>query len=278
MAPGEDRTRERFAWEWERYPGALEEDRAVFLEETQLPAQAWKGRLALDVGCGMGRYARVALSLGAEVVAFDLSDALLRLRGDARREPRLHLVQGDILSPPFRDSTFDIVYSQGVLHHTRDTEAAFRSAARLVKPGGWLTVWLYGRPGRYRDFATNPLRPGRRWLAGVRPLLWAGLWLRQWASDGLRVATTRLPSRMLYGLCFPLAALGAVPGLRALTFSSHPDFRVRLHENFDWLAPPFQHKHVKEELRAWFESAGFADLRVLAHGAVPKVGIAGRKA
>lgn len=272
------RTQERFEWEWKRYPGSLEEDRRVFLEETQVPAELWMGRRVLDAGCGMGRYSRAALALGAEVVALDVSDAVLLLAGDARREPRLHLVQGDVLHPPFKEGAFDIVFSQGALHHARGTEAAFRKAASLVRQGGLLTVWVYGRPGGYRGFATNPLRPGREWLRAILPLVWLAVWTRLLLSDFLRLFTTRLASPVLYASCFPLAVLGAVPGLRYLTFSVHPDFRVRLHENFDWLAPPFQHKHTKEEVRSWFESEGFCELRVLPHGAAPKVGVVGRKA
>lgn len=271
------RTRERFAWEWERYPGPMEEDRRVFLEETQIPAEQWRTRKVLDVGCGMGRYSLEALALGAEVVAFDLSDAILRLADDSRREPKLHLVQGDILHPPFQERLFDIVFSQGVLHHTPDTQRAFRSAAALVRQGGLLSVWVYGRPGSYRNFVGNPLRPGRQWLRRVRPAIWVIVWARMLLSDFIRLFTARMPTQVLYALCFPLAALGAVPGLRYLTFSVHPAFRVRLQENFDWLAPPYQHKHTKEEVRAWFESAGFSDLKVLPHGVVPKVGVVGRK-
>ncbi|MDE2236574.1 MAG: hypothetical protein KGK30_01675, partial [Elusimicrobia bacterium] len=66
------RTRDDFAFEWKRYPGSLPEDEAVLLAESQLPAEAFRGKRVLDAGCGMGRYSVVALSLGAEVVALDL--------------------------------------------------------------------------------------------------------------------------------------------------------------------------------------------------------------
>src|SRR5208282_1928934 len=101
--------------EWERYPGSLPEDERVFLEETQIPAANFRGKLVLDAGCGMGRYAIVALSLGAEVVAMDLSDSLLRLAAEAPNWPKLHVVQGNLLRPPLKPAQFDIVYSHGVL-------------------------------------------------------------------------------------------------------------------------------------------------------------------
>lgn len=271
------KTRDSFAWEWSRYPGSLPEDESVFLEETQLSREQFKGKLILDAGCGMGRYSVVALSLGAEVIALDLSQSLRRLAAAAKEYPKLHVVQGDLLAPPLKAGLFDVVYSQGVLHHTSDTRAAFRAVAPLVKPGGLLSVWLYGKAGSYEQFKTNPLRDDRGVLRRHRKLAWLIVGARHCVSDLVRFFTTRLPLRLTYALCWPLAALGAVPALKFLTFSVHRDFMVRVIENFDWISPPFQYHHTKEELGRWFEEAGFTILKVLPHGLVPKPGILGRK-
>ncbi len=271
------KTRDSFAWEWKRYPGSLEEDERIFLEESQLAPADFKDKLVLDAGCGMGRYSLVALSFGAEVVAMDLSDSLLRLAEQAARWPKLHVVQGDLLRPPLKKELFDVVYSHGVLHHTSDTRAAFHEVAALVKPSGRLNVWLYGKAGRFEEFATNPLREDRGWVKENRRLAWLIVGVRHLVSDLVRLLTTRLPVPVTYALCYPLTLLGAIPGLKYLTFSVHPDFRVRLIENFDWVSPPFQHHHTKEELAAWFREAGFEPLKVLPHGLVPKPGILGKK-
>lgn len=275
LARANRRTRKSFGWEWERYPGSMEEDLSILLEETQIKSSDWQGLACLDAGCGMGRYTKAALGLGSQMIAFDLSDAITRLVPLAREQERLHLVQGDLFHPPFKPGVFDIVYSQGVLHHTPDTRTAFRKVAPLVKEGGKLSVWVYGTPGSYRSFASNPLREGRRRLEPLRPLLWLVVWTRLILSDMVRAFTTRLPVPVLYAFCFPLAVLGAIPFVKYLTFSVHPNFRVRLIENFDWLAPPYQHKHTKEEVRGWFYQEGFLILRQLSHGVVPKVGFLG---
>jgi len=271
------RTSASFTWEWSRHPEAGAEDMRVFLEECQLTAADLKGKLVLDAGCGMGRYALAALALGAEVVAVDLSESLARLIGAAQAEPRLHVVQGDLLRPPFKKGTFDLVYSHGVLHHTSDAHKAFLAVAGLVKPEGLLSVWLYGKAGRFADFATNPLRSDRAWLGRHRRLAWAVVAARQLVSDSLRAFTTRLPLFLTYMLCYPLALLGALPGLKYLTFSVEPRFRLRLSENFDWLSPPFQSHHTKEELRAWCAEAGCDVVKVLPHGLVPKPGVLARR-
>ncbi len=272
------KTRDSFAWEWQRYPGPrLKEDRRVFLEESQLQPEDFAGKLVLDAGCGMGRYSLVALSFGAEVVALDLSDAVLELRERAGREAKLHLVQGDLLHPPLKKRRFDVVYSHGVLHHTSDTKAAFGAVQELVKQGGLLSVWLYGKAGRFADFATNPLRSERSFAARHRRAAWAIVGLRHLFSDFVRFFTTRLPTPLVYALSYPLTWLGAVPVLKYLTFSVDPDFGLRLIENFDWIAPPYQYHHTKEELSDWYKQAGFEILKVLPHGLVPKPGVLGRR-
>lgn len=277
VARATSKTREAFGWEWLRYPGSLAGDKEVWLEETMLPPHELAGKLVLDAGCGMGRYSAVALSLGAEVVAVDMSESLQRVAELARTQPKLHPVEGDLLRPPFKKAVFDVAYSQGVLHHTADTRAAFKAVAALVKPRGLLSVWLYGKAGRFAEFASNPLKPEKKWVAEHRRLAWWIVLVRHAVSDAVRVFTTRMPVPLVYALCYPLTWLGAIPGLKYLTFSVDPRFRVRLIENFDWISPPYQWHHTKEELLAWFKDEGYSALNVLPHGLVPKPGVLGRR-
>ena len=271
------KTREAFGWEWLRYPGSRPGDRDVFLEETMIPPSEFAGKLVLDAGCGMGRYSAVALELGAEVVAVDMSESLIRVAELAEKNPKLHPVEGDLLNPPLKKKKFDLAYSQGVLHHTSDTRAAFKAVAALVKREGLLSVWLYGKAGRYEDFSTNPIRADRAWILEHRLLAFWIVRIRHLVSDFIRVFTTRLPVPVVYALCYPLTALGAVPVLKYFTFSVDPDFQARLIENFDWISPPYQWHHTKEELRSWFMQEGFTVLELLPHGLVPKPGALGRK-
>ena len=46
---------------------------------------------------------------------------------------------------PFAAETFDVVYSNGVLHHTPDTAGAIREVHRVLRPGGTAKVMLYHR-------------------------------------------------------------------------------------------------------------------------------------
>ena len=272
-----DKTRDAFSHEWLNYPGSYPEDEKIFIEETQLDKPVWQGKTVLDAGCGMGRFTKIALSCGAEVVAIDFSESERRLANLARENPKLHVVQGNLLKPPLKDGVFDIAYSIGVLHHTASARDAFCNVAKTVKSGGYFTMWLYGRAGKWSEFKTNPLRADRQNLEKIKFFVWLTVATRLFMSDFLRFFTTRLPVKAVHWLCYPVTLLGAIPGIKYLTFSVLPDFKARFFENFDWLSPPYQSHHTKEEAIVWNKECGFEPIKILPHGFVPKAGILGRK-
>jgi len=94
------------------------------------------GQWVLDVGCGAGRFAEIALRAGAKVVALDHSSAVDACFANLKQHPNLHVVQGDIYSLPFKTESFPFVYSLGVLQHTPDVTQAFASLPPMVSRGG----------------------------------------------------------------------------------------------------------------------------------------------
>lgn len=53
------------------------------------------------------------------------------------------LVRSDVEQLPFRNGGFDVVYSNGVLHHTTDTSKSIAEAFRVLRMGGELWVAVY---------------------------------------------------------------------------------------------------------------------------------------
>jgi SAM-dependent methyltransferase len=230
-----------FGRQWNRYDVARpQEDEATFRVKTGWDPSDLAGRRVLDAGCGGGRYARLVGAHGARVLAVDLSSAVEKAAALCAGLPDLLVAQADLLDLPIAEGAFDRVYSIGVLHHTPDPRRAFGQIARRVKPGGRLAVWLYRRN-------TAP---------------------QEWINTGIRGLTTRLPARVLEPLCAGLGALGSVPLLnrtlsKLVNFSSHPDWTLRVCDNFDWYAPRYQSHHTLDELRRWFAEEGFVDIREL---------------
>ncbi len=91
-------------------------------------------KTVLDVGCGAGRFAEVALSLGAHVFALDYSEAVDACWQNLRSYPNLHVLQANIYALPFQQKRFDYVYCFGVLQHTPDPHKAFLALPAQLQP------------------------------------------------------------------------------------------------------------------------------------------------
>jgi len=102
----------------------------------------------LDAGCGRGEVCHAMVTLGARlVVGYDVGLHLQEARGNNYGMARAVFVRGDVLSLPFPDTTFDVVHSSGVLHHTEDPLQGFSELVRVLKPGGLLYVAVVGHEG-----------------------------------------------------------------------------------------------------------------------------------
>src|ERR1041385_1945136 len=114
-----------------------------FFRSTGWEAGELNAERVLDVGCGAGRFAEVALSTGAEVVALDYSSAVDAAWANLGPHPRLTVVQGDIYRLPFKPGSFDFVYCFGVLQHTPDVKRSFFSLVPMLNERGRLAVDVY---------------------------------------------------------------------------------------------------------------------------------------
>ena len=101
----------------------------------------------LEVGCGMGTDLLQFARGRAEVTGVDLTARSIEI---SRQHFAVYGARGDFAiadgeSLPFADASFDVVYSNGVLHHTPDTASAVREVHRVLRPGGQARVMLYHR-------------------------------------------------------------------------------------------------------------------------------------
>ncbi len=118
------------------------------------------GMSVAEVGCGPGRGTMYLVQKGLSVIALDLSRPTLELA--RRRAPQAHFVQGSNLALPFADASFDLVVSDGVIHHTPDAYRSFCENARVLKPGGHYYLGVYNRDRYYYYLYTVLGAPMRR--------------------------------------------------------------------------------------------------------------------
>jgi SAM-dependent methyltransferase len=255
-----------FGFQWHRYARTWMDDEnrrdaeVTFRKQTGFTPEELSGKLVLDVGCGMGRFAEVATRWGAHVVGIDLSaaaEAAARNLSDREFVP----LQADVFALPFAPGTFDCIYSVGVLHHTPDCEKAFKGLPRYLKPGGHIAIWVYSGYNKWYRFTDIYRKVTHRLSA-------------QTLHKFLRVAVPILYSvdrglRMLPLVGRQLA--GAVHHVFWVSRQTDPERRVLA--TFDWYSPKYQSKHTYEQVFRWFESCGLEELHVIEE----PVAVKGRK-
>lgn len=190
-------------------------------------------RLILDAGCGHGLYVEIlSKEYQTEVIGLELSQAAEVAWTRNSKNPTAHIIQGDILSPPFAQKTFDFVFSNGVIHHTPNTRMAFHQIAELVKTGGVCSIWVYPK--------------------------WSWLW--ETVQGVIRAITTRIPPRWLYYLCYiPVPLLSIFPSY-SHTKLGKASWRQCAQVVWDFYSPRYQTHHTQEEINQWFKEEGFTDV------------------
>src|SRR5258705_10709498 len=109
--------------------------------------QKFQGAELLEIGCGMGTDLLQFSRGGARCTAVDItprSIEITRHRFALYNQPGSFLLS-DAEHLPFRSESFDVVYSNGVLHHTPDTQGSIDEVYRVLRNGGTAKVMVYHR-------------------------------------------------------------------------------------------------------------------------------------
>lgn len=267
-------TSDAFGFKWHRRdtfesPESLQRMRAWLIERYgEVTRESWFAELGpapllLDAGCGgaMSALELFDAALGRlRYLGVDISDAVdVAAARCIERGITAGFLQADLTALPLPPSSVDMIFSEGVLHHTDSTEAALKSLALLLKPGGRFLFYVYRRKGPLREFTDDHLReklqamrPEQAWEA-LKPLTQLGIAL------GELKAEIDIPE--------PIDILGIPAGRIDLQrffywhvakafYRPEYSFDEMHHINFDWYAPRNAHRQSPEEVRAWCAAAG----------------------
>ncbi|HKR03778.1 MAG TPA: methyltransferase domain-containing protein [Bacteroidia bacterium] len=203
-----------------------------FLLETQSTIAELPGKIMLDAGCGNGLLTEYFSTKGITIFGIDFSTSVFDAE-KRRTSNNCCFLQGDLMFPPFRSETFDIIVSNGVLHHTPNTEVTFKSVAKTVKQNGKLYLWLYSRKGT---------------------LYWK---FKRRIFDYLRMIICRMPSFLkklsVQFIVFLLYYIYLLSGKKL-------DKNTLLIDIYDSVTPRWRYYHTPEEISRWFFEADFGPL------------------
>ena len=130
---------------WKNYWESIVDTDSIYPSSTSVLKTILKvinpvGLKILEVGAGTGRDSVNLAKLGAEVTVLDFSESSLRIIGSLKDRyclDNLKIVNGDALSTPFDDKTFDLVFRQGLLEHFREPKKLLKEQYRIIRPGGY---------------------------------------------------------------------------------------------------------------------------------------------
>ncbi len=145
---------ERMMGVWSRLAGE------VFLDWLRLPA----GLRCIDIGCGNGAFTELLIERCApvEVCGIDPSEGQLAF---ARTRPGARLAQfqqGDAMTLPFPDNSFDAAFMALVIFFVPDPAKGVAEMARVVRPGGTVAAYAWDMLGG--GFPIEPIQAEMRAL------------------------------------------------------------------------------------------------------------------
>ena len=225
----------------------------MFFEISGLSPEDLNKKIILDVGCGSAKLTKALTRFSPSfTLGTDINEATYLSHKYCSDSNKCQILRADVFNLPIEDESVDIGWSNGVLHHTPDAKAAFKSLARKIKPGGRLSIWVY-KKGFY------PFR----FIKDIFRLLHLDHLPHNILFNTCKIfSVLSLIMNFIYRIIFwlPIKILTPKGGRfdRTLRFRPYDEFLMTW---FDALSPSFDTRHSKEEVEIWFKECGFGDLK-----------------
>jgi arsenite methyltransferase len=221
--------------------------------------------ILLDAGCGAGisalglfgsklkelRYLGIDISTAVEAAA----------QRFARKGVGAAFLQTSLLDVPIPNETIDVIYSQGVLHHTDSTRGAIYALAQKLKTGGRFLFYVYKRKGPIREYTDDLIREKLRPMSAEQA--WQAMLPLTKFGKYLGDLNIQIDVPETIGLLdIPTGKIDLQRFFYWHIFKAFHHTTWNLdelnHINLDWYAPINAHRQTPEEVRAWCGEAGLS--------------------
>ena len=262
-----------FGREWKKFNTFTEKDIARIGDEyfDVVDEEGFSPQtVALDLGCGSGRWSRYLAPKVGFIEAVDPSEAVVAAQAMTGDLDNVRVTRAGVNNLPFADHSFDFIFSLGVLHHLPDTGTALSTATRKLKPGGTFLLYLY--------YALDNRGPGYKLVFHI--------------SNLARRVVSRLPATLKEWVCDAIALVFYVPlaGLARvvrivlgkklfekvpLHYYADKSLWVMRNDALDRFGTPLEHRFTREAISDMMKKAGLADVKF--SEAAPYWHVVGRK-
>ena len=216
-----------------------------------------KDKWILDVGCGSGRFAEIALEVGAKVVAIDYSSSVDACYDNLKSYPNFYVLQADIYSLPFCKESFDFIYSLGVLQHTPNVEKAFKSLPPLLKNKGKICVDFYWKRLRTMFHIKYLLRPITKKLNNKNLFLF----LKKYTPILLKISIFLDKIPMIGIILKRLIPVANYKNIYSLSDNQLLEWATL--DTFDMLSPEYDNPQSKKTIYKWMEIMNIDNIEIL---------------
>lgn len=223
------------------------------------------GMNCLNAGCGIA-WSEYLFNINANVNRFcvDLSGSVKNAYENTRGLDNVFVAQADLFNLPFSKSYFDIIFSSGVLHHTRDPRKAFETLCSHLKPGGLIGIYVYSIKPFIRELSDYEIRKrtSRMAAADLRKFC------AQMAMLGRALQRFKEPLLIEAG-CELIGITRGTYDLQKFVYdhflkcfyNDRLGLDYSVWANIDWYGPEIQSHHTREELSSWFEENHVSKVR-----------------
>lgn len=204
----------------------------VFLNETGEEKGFFINKLVADIGSGHGLMTSKIASISTLSIGVEISKAV-ELAYKRNGNSNAWYIQADLQYLPFDESSFDVLYSSGVIHHTNDTEKSLSLIETILKRNGKICLWLY--------------HPQKNWIHKITMLI----------REFTRRLSLKVAFIFLLIFVFPFSFL-----IKKIKNKNAPNFREEMIDLLDGFTPEFRFEIPHDVAREWLEKRNYSNVSI----------------
>jgi len=270
-----------FGYKWghmtagRRYGQSTKEAQVVFKQLTsilgvknldELKALYDDGVKILDAGCGTA-WAEELFNPNPKtrLYAVDKAEGAIAIAKERLKGIKnVTILHADLFDLPFEKGFFDIIFANGVIHHTPDARECFKVLCDHLKPGGLIGIYVYCVKPMLRELADEEIRK----VTTKMDFEDCAEFAEQMTFLGR--SFKRLDVEVEIGVDVPLLGIkaGKYPLQKFLYdhflkcfWNDELGIEYSTMVNFDWYSPKDASHHTKDEVEAWFKDNDVIDIK-----------------